>query len=201
MSEGEAVKVAVRMRPFNSRSVTASVPPSVTDIRRSCGTGTADQDALFCPHCYSCKCSEKDLKAKCCIRMEGATTYIANPADGGCLRSTPPRLRNARPSFLPILPSTACRGPDCAQLPCVASCGPSYCHYAVPIECFAGTEKTFTFDYSYNSFVPRDDPAYASQDIVWKDIGEGVLANAYEGYNCSLFAYGQTGAGKSYSSE
>jgi phage terminase large subunit len=26
-----------------------------------------------------------------------------------------------------------------------------------------------------------------------------VLENAYDGFNCSLFAYGQTGAGKSYS--
>ena len=25
------------------------------------------------------------------------------------------------------------------------------------------------------------------------------MKNAFEGYNCSLFAYGQTGAGKSYS--
>lgn len=49
----------------------------------------------------------------------------------------------------------------------------------------------FTFDFSYNSFVPRDDPAYASQDTVWNDIGVGVLKNAYEGFNCSLFAYGQ----------
>merc|ERR1712048_1431429 len=29
--------------------------------------------------------------------------------------------------------------------------------------------------------------------------GQGVLDNAYKGFNCSLFAYGQTGAGKSYS--
>lgn len=43
------------------------------------------------------------------------------------------------------------------------------------------SEKKFSFDYSYNSFVERDDPIYASQDIVWADIGEGVLANAYAG--------------------
>ena len=60
-------------------------------------------------------------------------------------------------------------------------------------------QRDFTFDFSYNSHVPRDDPAYASQDTVWRDIGVGVLENAYAGYNCSLFAYGQTGSGKSYS--
>jgi len=57
-------------------------------------------------------------------------------------------------------------------------------------------EITFTYDYSYNSFLPRDDPGYASQQHVWNDIGISVLDNAYNGYNCSLFAYGQTGAGK-----
>jgi hypothetical protein len=62
-----------------------------------------------------------------------------------------------------------------------------------------GKEKTFTFDFSYNSHVPRDDPSYASQGTVWDDIGAGVLTNAYNGFNCSLFAYGQTGSGKSYS--
>lgn len=45
----------------------------------------------------------------------------------------------------------------------------------------AGTERNFTFDFSYNSFVPRDDPDYASQDVVWEDLGVGVLNNAYEG--------------------
>jgi len=62
-----------------------------------------------------------------------------------------------------------------------------------------GGERTFAFDFSYNSFVPRDDAKYASQDTVWRDIGVRVLDNAYAGYNCSLFAYGQTGSGKSYS--
>jgi kinesin family protein 1 len=55
--------------------------------------------------------------------------------------------------------------------------------------------KRFTFDFSYNSFVPRDDPSYASQKTVWEDIGVGILNNAFDGYNCSLFAYGQTGSG------
>ena len=40
---------------------------------------------------------------------------------------------------------------------------------------------------------------YHTQKAVFDDVGEGVLANAYAGFNTSLFAYGQTGAGKSYS--
>ena len=35
--------------------------------------------------------------------------------------------------------------------------------------------------------------------VVFDDLGIGVLENAWQGYNVSLFAYGQTGAGKSYS--
>lgn len=36
------------------------------------------------------------------------------------------------------------------------------------------------------------------QEAVFGDLGLYMLQNAWEGYNCSLFAYGQTGAGKSY---
>jgi hypothetical protein len=28
---------------------------------------------------------------------------------------------------------------------------------------------------------------------VFEDLGRGVLSNAFEGYNATLFAYGQTG--------
>ena len=76
-------------------------------------------------------------------------------------------------------------------------------------------EKTFTFDYSYWSHDgerTRDDgynesagpgcgtdgATYADQMTVYQDLGQGVLNNAYEGFNSCLFAYGQTGAGKSY---
>ena len=64
----------------------------------------------------------------------------------------------------------------------------------------SGKEHTFTFDYSYNSFVDKEDSDFCSQTTVWKDIGVKVLGNALEGYNVSLFAYGQTGAGKSCAS-
>ena len=40
---------------------------------------------------------------------------------------------------------------------------------------------------------------YASQQFVYNGLGKGVLNNALNGFNCCLFAYGQTGAGKSYS--
>ena len=69
--------------------------------------------------------------------------------------------------------------------------------------------KKFHFDYSYWShdgykeddegYMHPEDPRYCDQKRVFKDLGEGVLTNAWAGYNCSLFAYGQTGAGKSYS--
>ena len=62
-----------------------------------------------------------------------------------------------------------------------------------------GTEKQFTFDYSYNSFVGPDEAEYASQETVWKDIGQDILDASFSGYNSALIAYGQTGSGKSYS--
>ena len=40
---------------------------------------------------------------------------------------------------------------------------------------------------------------YASQKVVYENLGAPMLKNALEGYNCTMFAYGQTGAGKSYS--
>ncbi|XP_073678693.1 kinesin-like protein KIF1C [Garra rufa] len=58
--------------------------------------------------------------------------------------------------------------------------------------------KNFSFDYSYWSHSTEDDPAFASQRQVYLDIGEEMLLHAFEGYNVCIFAYGQTGAGKSY---
>ncbi|GFT28388.1 kinesin-like protein unc-104, partial [Nephila pilipes] len=57
--------------------------------------------------------------------------------------------------------------------------------------------KSFNYDYSYLSIDPTDS-AFASQETVYKDIGEEMLLHAFEGYNVCIFAYGQTGAGKSY---
>ncbi|NWZ88514.1 KIF1C protein, partial [Poecile atricapillus] len=81
--------------------------------------------------------------------------------------------------------------------------------------------KHFTFDYSYWSHtsvsagagagrpargcagpsltpLQEEDPNFASQRRVYQDIGEEMLAHAFEGYNVCILAYGQTGAGKSY---
>lgn len=37
--------------------------------------------------------------------------------------------------------------------------------------------------------------------MVWKLLGEGMLENAWKGFNCTAFAYGQTGSGKTYTVE
>ncbi|KAM4016106.1 kinesin-like protein KIF1B isoform 11-T17 [Anomaloglossus baeobatrachus] len=58
--------------------------------------------------------------------------------------------------------------------------------------------KSFSFDYSYWSHTSPDDPSFASQSRVYNDIGKEMLEHAFEGYNVCIFAYGQTGAGKSY---
>ncbi|XP_062427370.1 kinesin-like protein KIF28P [Rhea pennata] len=73
-----------------------------------------------------------------------------------------------------------------------------------------GHMKTFTFDLAYWShsgflkdtngmLVSAGSNNYAGQREVFRDFGEGVLENAWQGYNATLVAYGQTGSGKSYS--
>ncbi|XP_065367275.1 kinesin-like protein unc-104 isoform X7 [Calliphora vicina] len=57
--------------------------------------------------------------------------------------------------------------------------------------------KRFNFDYSYWSHDPKD-PDFSTQCMVYKDIGEEMLQHSFDGYNVCIFAYGQTGAGKSY---
>ena len=71
--------------------------------------------------------------------------------------------------------------------------------------------KEFTFDHafwSHDDFVIQDDgfaaPAsatskYTDQKKVWDLLGASVLEKAWKGLNNTIFAYGQTGAGKSYS--
>uniref|UniRef100_A0A670Y6C4 Kinesin motor domain-containing protein n=1 Tax=Pseudonaja textilis TaxID=8673 RepID=A0A670Y6C4_PSETE len=56
---------------------------------------------------------------------------------------------------------------------------------------------SFGFDYCYWSIDPED-PKYASQEMVFQDLGTMVLSSAFKGYNICLFAYGQTGSGKTY---
>eukprot|EP01062_Namystynia_karyoxenos_P053964 TRINITY_DN4404_c0_g1_i2.p1 TRINITY_DN4404_c0_g1~~TRINITY_DN4404_c0_g1_i2.p1 ORF type:complete len:999 (+),score=382.62 TRINITY_DN4404_c0_g1_i2:152-2998(+) len=64
-----------------------------------------------------------------------------------------------------------------------------------------GEERHFSFDYSFQSH-SADEPGigeYATQDTVFNLLGKPVLYTALEGRNVCLFAYGQTGAGKSFS--
>ncbi|KAM8986009.1 kinesin-like protein KIF1C [Ara ararauna] len=58
--------------------------------------------------------------------------------------------------------------------------------------------KSFTFDYSFWSHTSEEDPHFASQHRVYEAIGAELLLHAFRGYNVCALAYGQTGAGKSY---
>ena len=73
----------------------------------------------------------------------------------------------------------------------------------------SGNTREFSFDYSFWShdcfdttpdglYVANSDK-YADQQFVFQKVGIEILDNAWLGYHCCLFAYGQTGAGKSYS--
>ncbi|KAL2011423.1 hypothetical protein VTN00DRAFT_4141 [Thermoascus crustaceus] len=58
-------------------------------------------------------------------------------------------------------------------------------------------DKNFTFDNSFWSH-NEDDEHYATQEDVYKSLGEEFLDHNFEGYHTCIFAYGQTGSGKSY---
>lgn len=61
-----------------------------------------------------------------------------------------------------------------------------------------GTSGIISFKYISLSLQQLEDPNFASQNRVYNDIGKEMLEHAFEGYNVCIFAYGQTGAGKSY---
>jgi hypothetical protein len=64
-----------------------------------------------------------------------------------------------------------------------------------------GEERDFKYDFSFQSHSDSEPGIgeWATQDTVMKTLGIPVLNAALEGRNVSLFAYGQTGAGKSFS--
>eukprot|EP01062_Namystynia_karyoxenos_P066239 TRINITY_DN60201_c0_g1_i1.p1 TRINITY_DN60201_c0_g1~~TRINITY_DN60201_c0_g1_i1.p1 ORF type:complete len:1013 (+),score=311.97 TRINITY_DN60201_c0_g1_i1:96-3041(+) len=65
-----------------------------------------------------------------------------------------------------------------------------------------GTEREYQFDHSFQTFSPElagQIGEYADQDYVFERLGRPAMKEALEGKNVCLFAYGQTGAGKSYS--
>ncbi|KAF5331735.1 hypothetical protein D9611_007587 [Ephemerocybe angulata] len=57
----------------------------------------------------------------------------------------------------------------------------------------------FSFDKSYWSAGPRDEPGYCSQQTLFDDLGKELLDHGFNGFNACILAYGQTGSGKSYS--
>ena len=61
-----------------------------------------------------------------------------------------------------------------------------------------GRPRQFTFDHSFWSF-DKEDEHFVDQHNVYQAIGHQVMTEVVEGYNTCVFAYGQTGAGKSYS--
>ena len=58
--------------------------------------------------------------------------------------------------------------------------------------------RHFTFDHSFWSNNPADEH-FATQEYVYHCLGSQILQDVFDGYNACLFAYGQTGAGKSFS--
>jgi len=57
--------------------------------------------------------------------------------------------------------------------------------------------REFAFDKCLNS-LDQTAENYASQDMVFNEVGQPVLNWILNGYNCCVFAFGQTGAGKSF---
>ncbi|RLN74125.1 hypothetical protein BBJ28_00013297 [Nothophytophthora sp. Chile5] len=59
------------------------------------------------------------------------------------------------------------------------------------------TQK-FKFDYSFWSFDQSPGRQIATQSTIYDELGVFALQTTWEGFNCSIFAYGQTVAGKTY---
>ncbi|KAG1739940.1 uncharacterized protein EDB91DRAFT_1053464 [Suillus paluster] len=51
----------------------------------------------------------------------------------------------------------------------------------------------FSFDKSYWSAGPRDEPGYCSQETLYDDLGKELLDHGFAGFNACILAYGQTG--------
>ena len=61
------------------------------------------------------------------------------------------------------------------------------------------TIKHYKYDYSYwscDEHLPNQ--KFSTQEQVYRDLGIEMLEHSFEGYNVCIFAYGQTGAGKSF---
>ncbi|KIY45170.1 kinesin-domain-containing protein [Fistulina hepatica ATCC 64428] len=51
----------------------------------------------------------------------------------------------------------------------------------------------FSFDRSYWSAGPREEPRYCSQQTLYDDLGKELLDHGFSGFNACILAYGQTG--------
>eukprot|EP00040_Diaphanoeca_grandis_P004050 m.26860 g.26860 ORF g.26860 m.26860 type:complete len:707 (-) comp15573_c0_seq1:25-2145(-) len=59
-------------------------------------------------------------------------------------------------------------------------------------------DHVFNYDYAFDSS-DADAPNYTAQDEVFNELGVDIIDNTMNGFNGCILAYGQTGAGKSYS--
>lgn len=59
--------------------------------------------------------------------------------------------------------------------------------------------QEFHFDFNFWSY-DRSTPERpaATQSVIYEELGVFAVQSAWQGYNCSIFAYGQTSAGKTY---
>ncbi|XP_074937434.1 kinesin-like protein KIF21A isoform X7 [Phalacrocorax aristotelis] len=69
------------------------------------------------------------------------------------------------------------------------------CHICTSVtpgepQVFLGKDKAFTFDYVFN--------IDSQQEEIYIQCIEKLIEGCFEGYNATVFAYGQTGAGKTY---
>ncbi|KAM9312446.1 kinesin-like protein KIF21A isoform 1-T1 [Gastrophryne carolinensis] len=69
------------------------------------------------------------------------------------------------------------------------------CHICTSVtpgepQVFLGKDKAFTFDYVFD--------LDSRQDDIYNQCTEKLIEGCFEGYNATVFAYGQTGAGKTY---
>ncbi|KAG8510366.1 LOW QUALITY PROTEIN: Kinesin-like protein KIF21A, partial [Galemys pyrenaicus] len=136
------------------------------------------------------------------FRAEGGASRArggARPAGGGASRA--PGLGEARRTaglgYLAtrdqrLLPDGALAEPIRPQLAKEKIEGCHVCTSVTPGEpqVFLGKDKAFTFDYVFD---------IASQQAqIYTQCVEKLIEGCFEGYNATVFAYGQTGAGKTY---
>nr|CCA21137.1 hypothetical protein BRAFLDRAFT_234346 [Albugo laibachii Nc14] len=65
-------------------------------------------------------------------------------------------------------------------------------------DCSMNFMHKFHFDHHFWSFNHEQEQEFASQELIYDTIGSYMVNSAFEGFNCSVFAYGQTSAGKTY---